>query len=116
MNIHKGSSTFGFAQYIERHLITELNKIADESFLKGLERPRLVDRLTYFLSEINAADPFWEGNGRTQREFIRELALQSGYQLSWAKASREELYQASENSMRGDVSGLAVILNNALKP
>ena len=74
-----------------------------------------MDRRTYFLSEINAAHPFREGNGRTQREFIGKLALRAGYQLSWAKASREELYQVSENSMRANMSDLAVILNNALR-
>jgi cell filamentation protein len=36
-------------------------------------------RPAYFLSELNAARPFREGNGRTQREFIRELGLKAGH-------------------------------------
>jgi cell filamentation protein, protein adenylyltransferase len=42
VNISKGQSTFGFAQYIEGHLTSELNKIARENMLVGVERPMFV--------------------------------------------------------------------------
>jgi len=31
--------------------------------------------------ELNAAHPFREGNGRTQRAFLRQLAATGGYRL-----------------------------------
>jgi cell filamentation protein len=44
-----------------------------------LEAPWIVfaSRSAYYLGEINAIHPFSEGNGRMQREFIRELGRQS---------------------------------------
>ena len=35
----------------------------------------VVDRLAYFLGEVNALHPFREGNGRSQRELFRQIAL-----------------------------------------
>jgi hypothetical protein len=34
------------------------------------------DRAAYYMGEFNAVYPFRDGNGRTQREFIRQLALE----------------------------------------
>ncbi len=111
VNISKGSSTFGLAPFVERHLTVELDRIKRENFLVGLERAQVVERLAYFLSEINAAHPFREANGRTQREFIRELARQAAHKVNWMLVSRENLYRASEESLRGDLARLTEIMN-----
>jgi cell filamentation protein len=37
--------------------------------------------LANILDSVNYLHPFREGNGRTQREFIRSLALQKGYTI-----------------------------------
>jgi cell filamentation protein len=50
---------------------------------------------------LNAVHAFREGNGRTQREFVRELAHKNGYWADWSKVSREELYEASDVSFMG---------------
>jgi fido (protein-threonine AMPylation protein) len=39
--------------------------------------------LTYYLAEINATHPFREGNGRTQRAFLQQLAEDAGYRIDW---------------------------------
>ena len=48
---------------------------------------------------MNIAHPFREGNGRTNREFIRQLALKNGYQLDLKKAKAEEILEASIESI-----------------
>lgn len=40
-------------------------------------------RAAHYLGEIDALHPFREGNGRAQREFIRELAAEAGYEIAW---------------------------------
>lgn len=42
--------------------------------------------------------PFREGNGRTQREFIRQLAYRSGYILHFTDISEKEMIEASIDS------------------
>src|SRR5665213_372096 len=44
----------------------------------------------YFLGELNAAHPFREGNGGTQREFLRALGLKAGYYIDWRAATAEK--------------------------
>jgi len=59
--------------------------------------------------------PFREGNGRTQRELIRQLALNAGHPLSWAGFTQDEMTEASILSHKvGDNSQLAAIIERAL--
>jgi fido (protein-threonine AMPylation protein) len=47
----------------------------------------------HYLGEINVLHPFREpkqGNGRTQREFISQVADKAGYHIAWIKVSRDE--------------------------
>jgi len=66
---------------------------------------------------LNAVHPFREGNGRTQREFIRQLAHKNGYWVDWSKVSREDLYEASDKSfMRGENRPFEELLKKAIEP
>jgi cell filamentation protein, protein adenylyltransferase len=116
VNISKGTSTFGFYQYIESHLQQTLSDLPRENYLQGLAQQAFVARAAHYLAEINAAHPFREGNGRTQREFIRELALKAGFRLNWNGMSREELYTASEDSMLGKLDGLIALMLAITEP
>jgi cell filamentation protein len=52
-----------------------LRKLSDERYLKALDARSFASRAGYYMEEINAIHPFRDGNGRTQREFIREIEL-----------------------------------------
>ena len=43
-----------------------------------------VERLTYYVGEVNAVHPFREGNGRAQRAFFEQLARDAGFTLDLA--------------------------------
>ena len=58
----------------------------------------------YYFCEINALHPFREGNGRSQRKFIRELALNTGYIIDWSKLEADEMLEASIYSFNEDNS------------
>lgn len=73
-------------------------KLKAEKYLAGLDEDTLIKRLAYYFSEINALHPFREGNGRSQREFIRSLALRNGYLLYFNRVSSEEMTSASRKS------------------
>jgi len=51
------------------------------------------------MSELNYIHPFREGNGRTIREFIRELSLYNNYETDWNNVDKERLLVASINSI-----------------
>ena len=71
-------------------------------------------RLAYYLGEINAIHPFREGNGRTQRAFVRCLAKHNGYLLSFSTISANEMVLASVESFNGDNIRLENIIASCL--
>lgn len=70
-------------------------KLHDANYLRGLPRDQFAERAADVMGELNAAHPFREGNGRTQRTFMRELAKQAGHDLDFAIVSKDRIIQAS---------------------
>jgi cell filamentation protein len=119
VNISKGNSMFGPALHIASALEDALAKLAREGLLAELAAPAFAARAAFYLGEINAIHPFREGNGRAQREFIRQLALHAGHPLSWSVVgtgfTQQQMIDASIAShTRGDNSQLADIIEAAL--
>ena len=73
-------------------------------------------RLAYYLAEINALHPFREGNGRTQREFIRQLAYQNNYFVSFAGIKKEDMIEASKASFKLDYEPMERLILDHLRP
>jgi cell filamentation protein, protein adenylyltransferase len=78
--------------------------LAEEKFFAGLQRREFSLRIAWLLSEINRVHPFREGNGRTQRQFVRQLCVGVGFKLHFEAVSRERLVQASILAAGGDLT------------
>ena len=115
VNIGKSGGLFAFKELIVSALARTFRDLKKELHLNGADLLRFCSRAAYYLGEINAIHPFREGNGRTQREFIRELALKNGYLLNWSRVSREQMLEASKQSFRRDNLGLEQVLRCALE-
>jgi cell filamentation protein len=116
VNISKGGHLFGLAVFLEPALQQTLEKLATENYLVDLDVATFANRAAYFLGELNAAHPFREGNGRTQREFIRELGLKAGHYIDWRATTPEEMLEASMLShLSGDASRFARLLQVCLR-
>lgn len=92
------------------------NELKAEKYLKNLDVGTFAGRLAYYFAEINALHPFREGNGRTQREFIRQLAFQNGYFLSFAKVTKNQMIKASKASFNLNYAPLEQLVLNCLRP
>ena len=111
------TGSFGFPppQFIGSSLETVLNALRVEDCLKHLDADRFAVRAGHYLGEINAVHPFREGNGRTQREFIRSLAAMAGHRLVWTNLEPEENNSASRVSYTtGNSSGLGALIRKRL--
>lgn len=113
-NIAKGVFRFAEYEYIEPELKRLLIKLKDEDYLAGLTKYQLAERLAYYLSELNVLHPYREGNGRTIREFIRELALKNGYVLNLSKVSPKSFLDASIKSIV-DTTDLSNLISECLE-
>lgn len=98
-NIAKDNFRFAEWEYIESELNKLLDNLKSENYLQNLDKQALAERLAYYTAELNVLHPFREGNGRTTREFIRQLALKNNYYLNFNSVSSTELLNASIKSV-----------------
>jgi len=104
VDISKGSTRFGSHPFIASYSQSVLEQLAKERTAWDPSSPTvdLTERLAYYLGEINALHPFREGNGRTQRIFIGQLATSHGLVIRWDTMTPEEMLKASISSFGGD--------------
>lgn len=112
-NISKGAFRFAEWRFIDEQLNVLLNQLKEENYLSDLSIEELVERLAYYMAELNVLHPFREGNGRTIREFIRELAFENGYDIDFEKYESNELLEAMIKSVY-DTTFLEEIISNSI--
>ncbi len=115
--IAKGNSFFARPEHIGPELQKLFHQLAGEQSLRGKHSKGFCQRAAHYFGEINALHPFREGNGRAQREFIRELALEAGYEVAWDLVTQDEMFTASVASFHhGSSAAFAMILNKIIRP
>ncbi|AMM99622.1 hypothetical protein UP12_19660 (plasmid) [Bacillus pumilus] len=97
--ISKGTTHFAAPEHLKSYANNQFKMLKQEKKLSGLEFDSFVERMSYYMAEINMIHPFREGNGRTQREFFRELALYNGFVIEWENVNKEELMTAAKRSV-----------------
>lgn len=113
-NIAKDYFQFAEWEYIESELARLLTELKNENFLSHLSKEKFAERLAYYWAELNVLHPFREGNGRTTREFLRQLSLKNGYILNLHKVAPQDLLNASIRSII-DTSDLEKYLYECLE-
>jgi cell filamentation protein len=83
-------------------------------FLLGLNKSKFIERMAYYMGEINALHPFREGNGRTAREFFRQLSLNAKYTLDFSKTGKDDLLTADIDAFNGKYDRLVDILGKVI--
>ncbi len=86
VQMSKGKTTFAHPQFIEREGKKIFEKLAAENFLQNLSHNSFCDRLAYYHTELNALHPFREGNGRTLKLLLNELAQRNDFYIAWESA------------------------------
>lgn len=91
-------------RYIEQ-LIAEFKKIPKDN------RRSLAEKLAEILDNVNYLHPFREGNGRTQREFLRLLALEKGLTLNLNPPDNKSVYERyMKGAIESDVDTLTELI------
>lgn len=72
---------------------------------------QLAEKLAEILDNVNYLHPFREGNGRTQREFLRLLALGKGLTLNLNPPDNKNIYdQYMQGTINSDVKTLTKLI------
>lgn len=78
---------------------------------------KFIHVFTEHYADLNALHPFREGNGRSQREFARELCLKCGYAFDMTHTDHDEILSASIESLdKGNNTKLESIFQKCVKP
>ena len=91
-------------RYIDQ-LIADFRKIPKDN------KKQPAEKLAVILDNINYLHPFREGNGRTQREFLRLLALERGLTLNLNPPDNKSVYERyMKGTMESDVKTLTELI------
>lgn len=75
------------------------------------EKQKLAEKLAEILDNLNYLHPFREGNGRTQREFLRTLALEKGLILNLNPPDNKSIYdQYMQGTINSDINSLIELI------
>jgi len=108
VEISKQGKPFFLTAYFDKGFAYIDTLITDYRKIDPANKSQLAEHLAVLLDSINYLHPFREGNGRTQREFIRVLALEKGYTLNLNPPDNLDVYERyMSGTIEGDVKKLA---------
>ena len=96
---------------VSKSLFDALQK---ENYFKNLAKDDFLNSATSFMNGLNMLHPFREGNGRTQRIFIEQLAKNAGYELDLSNVNKHMMIQASIQAGKGNLKGIEIIISKNL--
>lgn len=101
--------SFNSAETYINHLIHSYHQTANS-------KDEIIKHLAKILDNLNYFHPFREGNGRTQREVIRSLALSKGYSAQIRVEQDDEVYNLyMDGTVYGDLEKLEELFAKILK-
>jgi len=116
----RGDFRKGDTHFTPGNKLPEVSKILfealqKENHFKDLKKDDFVKSTASFMNGLNMLHPFREGNGRTQRIFIEQLADNAGYHLDLSKVSKNIMIQASIQAEKGNTKGFEIIIRDNIK-
>jgi len=115
VEISKGRQQFQFRKFIETGMADVHARLARSSFLKELTTTDFAAQAAVILGDINYIHPFREGNGRTQLQYLKQLAARAGHTIDLTQIEGSRWIEASIASHAADYGPMARVLRTALK-
>lgn len=113
VDIAKGNA-FCPCTNIESYASQIFDELRRDNYLRGLDEDSFVERVAYYLGEINVIHPFREGNGRAQRKFIEQLSTDAGHPMSFRLVGKEEMIVACDHAFSGRYGLMSTMLERCL--
>lgn len=101
---------------IEREGRRIAKELASRDHLQGLSKPEFVSQLTRLHGELNQLHPFPEGNGRTQRLFLEQVAQKARHPVDLSIGTEERIIQASIAQTKGQHGMMERLVAEAADP
>lgn len=108
------SPAFTSPKLIEKYVHQIFTDLKEKNNLQNLDKDSFSKEAAHLFGHINNLHPFREGNGRTQRIFIEEVAKQAGYEIDFSQTTKERMIQASIEFNQGKPRKMEEIFIEAL--
>lgn len=116
VDISKAGSRFCHWRYVDDEASSVLSGLARDNYLLGFTRQAFLQSLAHYYGELNARHPFREGNGRSLRAFLRQLAAAAGFYLDWSELSAEDNIGACRANLEtADTKLLVAVLDPVVR-
>jgi cell filamentation protein len=116
VEISKGGKQFFPTNHFDTALVYIDSLVAEYKKIDKTAKPTLAKKLSDILDTINYLHPFREGNGRTQREFLRVLALEKGYKLNLTPPNNADVYDRyMSGTIDSDTDKLAKLIEELME-
>jgi cell filamentation protein len=116
VEIGKGDQQFQFRKYILTGMADVHGRLVKSRFLKGLSSAQFAEQASVIVGDINYIHPFREGNGRTQLQYLKQLAVSAGHSLNLVHIPASRWIEASISSHSADYRPMTAAIAAALKP
>jgi cell filamentation protein len=110
VQIAKPNAFYARPEHIAGYAQGIFAELAKERWLVGLDRAAFLERLTHYHAEMYAVHPFREGNTRSLRTFLGQLAGQAGHRIAWEHLDHERSFAANVRSLNGQNEQLRELL------
>ena len=115
VNISKNGNPFMSIQSFSTAQVY-INRLIHTYYQTANSKDEIIKQLAKILDNLNYFHPFREGNGRTQREVIRSLALSKGYSAQVRVEQDDEVYNLyMDGTVYGDLGKLEELLGKILE-
>jgi cell filamentation protein len=92
------------------------NDIKAADYLRGTNKAEFSDKIGDIYKEVNDLHPFREGNGRTARVFMEQLANGAGYELNYSGVTKQEWNSAAKAAALGNTDPIKWVFNEISAP
>jgi len=115
VEIARGGSRFQPKRFIQSGMADIHRRIVEAEYLQGLRPDSFAAAADPILGDVNHVHPFREGNGRTQLQYLKQLAARAGHWLDLTRLDPETWLDASRRSNAGEHAAMTRCIRQALR-
>ena len=116
VELSKGNDTFLHRGRIEVGMNDVHDRLKVQNYLRGIGRDDFAKAAGVIIGDVNYIHPFREGNGRTQLQYLKQLAERAGHAVNLAKLKGLRWIEASRAANGGDYVPMSEAIGKALDP
>lgn len=114
IEIAKGGSGFLPVRLVEAGMADVHRRVAAAGYFRNAGPEAFAEGAGPVMGDVNHVHPFREGNGRTQLQYLKQLAHRAGHRLDLTRLDRDAWMEASRRSNAGDHGAMTRCVRQAL--